>query len=252
MSLTHIISHYQKKSMIIGIQFGRKGSQGLPGKNKMNLAGQPLYQWSAGAMLKCTAINKYFISTDDEEIEQALIKQGFLSLPRPAELLNNEALLESSIQWAAHEIRKQFPSTRFVVITLCNAPTVTDEVIEQGIKYLEDNHEFDSATTVAELGMFSPERARTLQNGSLVPYVPFENFGHTITCDRKDHLKTYFADGGATIVRIESLLDLKDNLPPFKWMGKKIYPLVQPAGGSDLDYEWQVPVLEWWVKKYVK
>jgi hypothetical protein len=65
-------------------------------------------------------------------------------------------------------------------------------------------------------------------------------------------LKTFFADGGATIVRIESLLNMKDNMPPFKWMGKKIYPLEQPAGGGDLDYEWQVPVLEWWVKKYVK
>ena len=238
--------------MIIGIQFGRKGSQGLPGKNKMQLAGRPLYQWSANAMLKCTAINKCLISTDDIEIEQDLVGQGFASLPRPAELLNNDSLLETSIHWAAHEIQKRFPTTRFIVITLCNAPTVTNEVIQKGITHLENNPEIDSAITVAHLAMFSPERARTLQDGLLVPYIPFESFGHAITCDRKDHLKTFFADGGATIVRIESLLDMKDNMPPFKWMGKKIYPLEQPAGGGDLDYEWQVPVLEWWVNKYVK
>jgi CMP-N-acetylneuraminic acid synthetase len=238
--------------MIIGIQFGRKGSQGLPGKNKMQLAGRPLYHWSASAMLKCSAVSKCLISTDDEEIEQDLVKQGFLSLPRPAELLNNEALLESSIEWAALEIQKKFPTTRYIVITMCNAPTVTSEVIQQGITHLENNPEIDSAITVAQLGMFSPERARTLQDGVLVPYIPFENFGRAITCDRKDHLKTFFADGGATIVRIESLLNMKDNMPPFKWMGKKIHPLEQPAGGGDLDYEWQVPVLEWWVKKYVK
>jgi CMP-N-acetylneuraminic acid synthetase len=236
--------------MKIGIQFGRKGSQGLPGKNKMLIAGKPLYQWSAHAMLKCGALDECFISTDDEDIERDLLHQGFKSLRRPAELLNNESLLESSIHWAAQEIQKKYPDVKYVVITLCNAPAVTAATILEGIRILESHPEVDSAVTVAHLGMFSPERARTLQDGLLVPYVPFDAFQHTVSCDRKDHLKTFFADGGATIVRIESLLNMEENLLPFKWMGKKIFPLEQPANTGDLDYEWQIPVLEWWLSKY--
>lgn len=236
--------------MNIGIQFGRKGSQGLPGKNKMLLVGKPLYQWSAHAMMNCSAINECFISTDDDEIENNLLSDGFKSLRRPQELLTNESLLESSIHWAAKEIHRRYPATKYIVITLCNAPAVTTEIIQKGFEILDRQPEVDSAVTVSQLGMFSPERARTLDNGLLVPYVPFNLFGHTISCDRKDHLKTFFADGGATIVRIESLLEMDGNMPPFKWMGRKIYPLEQPANTGDLDYEWQIPVLEWWLKKH--
>ena len=32
-------------------------------------------------------------------------------------------------------------------------------------------------------------------------------------------------------------------------MGKKIYPLYQEAGG-DVDYEWQIPQTEYWLRKH--
>jgi hypothetical protein len=32
-------------------------------------------------------------------------------------------------------------------------------------------------------------------------------------------------------------------------MGKKIYPLKQ-WGGCDIDYEWQVPQAEYWLRKH--
>jgi hypothetical protein len=32
-------------------------------------------------------------------------------------------------------------------------------------------------------------------------------------------------------------------------MGRRIAPIYQEAG-CDIDYEWQVPMVEWWLKKY--
>jgi hypothetical protein len=32
-------------------------------------------------------------------------------------------------------------------------------------------------------------------------------------------------------------------------MGQRIAPIYQEAG-CDIDFEWQVPVVEWWIKKY--
>ena len=34
-----------------------------------------------------------------------------------------------------------------------------------------------------------------------------------------------------------------------KWMGRKIAPIYSEAG-FDIDYEWQMPLLKYWIKKY--
>jgi len=100
--------------------------------------------------------------------------------------------------------------------------------------------------------MWSPLRARKKdENGLLKPFVPFEVFGDpkTLNCDRDSQGDVLFADMGVSIVRPRNLENLDDGLLPQKWMGQKIYPLAQEAG-CDVDYEWQIPVVEWWLKKY--
>jgi hypothetical protein len=54
---------------------------------------------------------------------------------------------------------------------------------------------------------------------------------------------------GCSVVRPHCLENLDTGLLPQKWMGQKIAPIYQEAG-CDIDYEWQVPVVEWWVQKY--
>ena len=48
--------------------------------------------------------------------------------------------------------------------------------------------------------------------------------------------KTFFADGGLTIVRAKALENIKDNLLPFQWMGERIGYIEQLPGGGDIDY----------------
>ena len=48
----------------------------------------------------------------------------------------------------------------------------------------------------------------------------------------------------------EHCLDhLEEGLLPQKWMGQKIAPIHQEAG-CDVDYEWQVPGVEWWLNEF--
>jgi hypothetical protein len=68
-------------------------------------------------------------------------------------------------------------------------------------------------------------------------------------CDRDSQADVWFADMGVSIVRAKCLENIKDGLLPQKWMGKKIYPLKQ-WGGCDVDYEWQIPQVEFWLKKH--
>ena len=102
--------------------------------------------------------------------------------------------------------------------------------------------------------MWSPLRARTIgDEGLLHPFVPFETFGDpkTLNCDRDSQGDVWFADMGVSIVRPRCLENLEDGLLPQKWMGQKIYPLYQEAG-CDVDCEWQMPVVEWWLNKFGK
>ena len=41
---------------------------------------------------------------------------------------------------------------------------------------------------------------------------------------------------------------IKKGLLPQKWMGKKIAS-IPSWGGCDVDYEWQLPMVEFWLKK---
>ena len=106
--------------------------------------------------------------------------------------------------------------------------------------------------TVSKYNMWSPLRARKIdENGLLMPFVPFETFGdpRNLNCDRDSQGDVWFADMGVSIVRPRCLENLEYGLLPQKWMGQKIYPLKQ-WGGLDVDYEWQIPQVEFWLKAH--
>jgi hypothetical protein len=139
-----------------------------------------------------------------------------------------------------------------VVLLFCNAATILADTIDRGIEILRENPDYDSAVTVSCYNMWSPLRARKIgPDGLLHPFVPFETFGDPVTlnCDRDSQGEVMFADMGVSIVRPRCLENLEQGLLPQKWMGKKIYPLKQ-WGGCDVDFEWQIPGVEYWLKQH--
>ena len=106
--------------------------------------------------------------------------------------------------------------------------------------------------TVSCYNMWSPLRARKIgTDGLLHPFVPFETFGDpkTLNCDRDSQGDVWFADMSVSVVRPHCLENLHEGLLPQKWMGRRIYPLEQ-WGGLDVDYDWQVPQVEFWLRKH--
>ena len=99
--------------------------------------------------------------------------------------------------------------------------------------------------------MWSPLRARKLtKQKNLIPFVPFKNFGNpkTLNCDRDSQGDVYYADMSVSIVRPKCLENMEKGLLPQKWMGRKIAP-IHSEGGCDVDYEWQLPMVEFWLKR---
>ena len=258
--------------MIAALLLGRKGSLGFPGKNTLPVLGRPLCVYPLLAALHAQEVDRVYVSTDDENIMAISRNHGAEIIVRPPELATKEALGEDAyvhgykviseklkapqrnglrISRGRESLKKGNQEIELMALLFCNAATVLAETIDEGIEVLRNNPDYDSAVTVSCYNMWSPLRARKIgDDGLLQPFVPFETFGDpkTLNCDRDSQGDVWFADMGVSIVRPRCLENLEAGLLPQKWMGQKIYPLKQ-WGGCDIDYEWQVAGVEYWLKK---
>ena len=240
--------------MIAALLLGRKGSRGFPGKNTVSILGRPLAWYPMQTALAVKEIDRVYLSTDDPKLMQIADDLGIEIIERPEHLANDEALGEHAYVHGYMEIKRRNPNSpvEMMVLLFCNAATVSVRAIRQGITLLNGRPSLDSAVTVSRYNMWSPLRARRKDSeGCLKPFVPFEVFGDpkTLNCDRDSQGDVWYADMGCSVVRPYCLENLDAGLVPQKWMGQKIAPIYQEAG-CDIDYEWQVPVVEWWIKKY--
>tara|TARA_Y100000590_G_scaffold412609_1_gene507729 strand:- start:404 stop:1156 length:753 start_codon:yes stop_codon:yes gene_type:complete len=242
--------------MICALMIGRAGSSGFPGKNTTPVLGRPLCIYPLIAATNSIYVNKIFVSTDCSKIIKASNTFDVEYINRPPELSTNEALGEDVFQHGYYEIKKQLSAENkeieLLVLLFANSATINGELIDRGIEILRKNENFDSAITTSVYNMWSPLRARKLdsKDGTLKPFVPFETFGDPkeLNCDRDSQGDVFFADMSVSIVRPSCLENMKEGLLPQKWMGQKIAP-IPSWGGCDVDYEWQIPLVEYWLKK---
>jgi len=241
--------------MIFALIIGRGGSKGFPGKNTKNVLGKPLMAYPIIAANKSKYVKQIFLSTDSDEIKIIGQKYGARIIQRPPELCTDQALGEDAFKhgyvWIKENVESNIDA---MVLLFCNVFCVTPELIDMGIEVLKKNPDIDSAVSVSRYNMWSPLRARKINDhGLLDPFVPFNVFGdpEKLNCDRDSQGDVWFADMGVSVVRSRCLENMENGLLPQKWMGHKIHPLKQEAG-FDLDYDWQLPLVEYWLKRYYK
>ena len=236
----------------ISICIGRKGSKGLPGKNKMIIKNNPLCFYPMNAAKNSKFITHRFLNTDDPEIRVVGERLDHLLLERPPELASSAALGEDVFLNSYNQILAQYPelSNQFIVLLFCNAPTINCDLIDKAIELLRNDERADSVVSVSKFNMYSPLRARKLDkdNNYLLPFVPFETFGDpsNLNCDRDSQGDVYFANMSLSVVRPSCLLNMSKGLLPQKWMGQRIKPIYQEFG-CDIDYSWQTPLVKDWI-----
>lgn len=235
--------------MIPALIIGRAGSTGFKNKNISLIAGKPLMVYPILAAQNSKHVDEIYLSTDSEEIKKIGKIYGVRLIQRPRFLATKKALAEDAFQHGYLEIKKLAKEPmEFIVLLFCNGATITPGIIDEGVEALRKHKGYDCAATASCYNMWSPLRSKKIVNNTLVPFVPLEVF-KTASCDRASQGDTYFADCSAFVVRPKCLEDLKYGELPFRWMGRKVYPLKQ-WGGLDIDYEWQVGQVEYWLKKH--
>lgn len=239
--------------MIAALMLGREGSTGFPGKNTYPILGRPMMAYPLMAANAAQEVDEVYVSTDSEKIKGVACEYGAHIIERPPELATKTALGEDAYAHGFRYICDTLgKSVDMVVLLFCNAPTILAKTIDTGIAKLASDPQIDSAVTVSAYNMWSPIRAREEgADGFLRPFVPLEAFGdlNAINCDRDSQGDVFFADMSVSIVRPRCLEDLNYGVLPQRWMGRKIYPLKQ-WGGCDIDYIWQVPGVEYWLREH--
>jgi hypothetical protein len=235
---------------------GRSGSRGFPGKNVYPVLGRPLAAYPLLAAQASRAVDRTYVSTDAPEIARIATEHGAELIERPPELASAEALGEDAFRHGYEVIHDRLSAegdaVELMVLLFANAPTVSGELIDSGVELLRADPSLDSAVTVSRYNMWSPLRARRLgPDGTLQPFVPFEVFGDpaTLNCDRDSQGDVFFADMGVSIVRPRCLERMEEGLLPQKWMGQRIAP-IESWGGCDVDYPWQIPLAEHWLRAH--
>jgi CMP-N-acetylneuraminic acid synthetase len=244
------------KSIVCALMIGRQGSVGFPGKNIYPVLGRPLAAYPLLAAKDSTHIERVFVSTDSPELMTIAKKHGAELIDRPPELASKEALGEDAFVHGYKEIKRRLKKEGFdielIVLLFANGATLNKDLIDQGIDILRNDESFDSAVTTSVYNMWSPLRARKIDaDGCLHPMVPFETFGdpRTLNCDRDSQGDVHFADMAVSVVRPKCLENLSEGLLPQKWMGQRISSIPN-WGGCDVDYEWQIPMVEFWLRKH--
>ena len=241
---------------IPALLLGRGGSVTMPNKNLYPLLGRPMMAYPILAARGCKFVSEVFVSTDSPEIMAVGRRHGARVIVRPPELCTATALGEDAFAHGYRHIRelwrREGKEIELIVLLFANSPTVTSRLIEEGVKTLRRNAALDSAVSVSCYNMWSPLRARRADaDGCLQPFVPFDTFGDPskMSCDRDSQGNVYYADMGVSVVRPGCLENLHEGLLPQRWMGKKIFP-IHNWGGLDVDYEWQIPQAEFWLKRH--
>ena len=240
--------------MIAAILIGRKGSIGFPGKNTYKVLNNPLCYYPYKAAKDTNLIDSFYCSTDCSKLKDFSKKNNINIIKRPKYLATSESNPEEVFLHAYQKIKSDFPNKNIelLVLLMANCVTITKNKIIEGIDTLNKNKNYDSAVTVSNYNSYSPHRARKInKNGLLEPFLPFTQFSDLpkVKADRNSLGDTWFADMGVSIVRPNCLINWRKGLLPQRWMGENIYPLKQ-TGGFDIDYEYEIPMLEHWLKTF--
>jgi CMP-N-acetylneuraminic acid synthetase len=234
--------------MIPALTIGREGSTGFPGKNVSNLLGRPLCWYPMKAAQESKLVDKTYVSTDFDEIMNIGQEMGVDVIERDPELATSNASSKDAFKDGYETIRdREEEEIEAIVLLFCNSPTMTGEMIDEGIRKLREDEELDSVVPVSKYNMRSPVRAHKIENGRLEPFFNPDEIEGAST-DRDTQADTYFGDCSFFVIR-PHCFNFENGRAPFPWIGTEVCPL-KNWGGLDIDFEWQVPQARYWLREH--
>ena len=228
--------------MICALLVDPDDSIDFPG-NGAEVMGRPLAAYPLLAAKGSEHARRLYAQTASEPVRRTAVQLGAIVLdPPPARADGSKTTDATRVRVGYRQIIEDLKTEKgeleLLVLLFANTGAVSTPLIDAGVATLLDDASLDSAATVSPYNRWNPSRAFREQGGRLTPYA---------ACP-PESVTPWFPDWGAAILRPRVLETMNADSPDLSWLGTKIMPLKQ-AGGGPVDYQWQVPKMEYWLKK---
>lgn len=209
-----------KSPSIVALMIGRGGSS-LKGKNILPVHGAPLLHWAAGAARRSQYIDRYYISSDDDDIISTAAQMGYKEIRRPAELCTDSAQSTDAVKHAL-DIIEADGQTDIVVVQHANVGTITETIIDECISKLLADDNLTAVVPSHEYTEYHPYRGKRLVNGLMEAFV--EGAG-AVSANRQELPTCLYFDHSIWALRAKTIRD-PNGQPPWPCMGQKILPYI--------------------------
>jgi D-3-phosphoglycerate dehydrogenase len=203
------------------------------------ILGRPVVSYPILAALASKKIDKVYLSTQSERILQAAKAfEQICIIRRESEC---DTLVEEFQRSALKVIEDLGEEPAQIVLLLGNSPCILNKTVDNTLEILESKPELDSVVTAVKRHEFSPPYAFCVTDKGLL---------EPLSLDESQSPYEYFIDARLMTVKTHCLLNLQRPFEDFSAIyGQNIFPVFQEEGVADIDYPWQVPLVERWLRK---
>lgn len=229
-----------KQATILAIIPARGGSKGLPGKNILPLAGQPLIAYTIAAANNAALLDRVVISTDSHQIADVARQYGGETpFIRPLELARDDTLiypvLIHTIQWLkTHD--DYLPD--YVMLLQPTSPLRTSQDIDNAISKALDN----DADGIVSLCHADPHPYLTMrldQNEIISQFMKLDAPLTEKYSRRQDLPDAYNINGAIYLAKRQVLLEKNT------FYTDRTYAYIMPPERSiDIDSQWDLRLAE--------
>src|SRR5262249_5683172 len=122
----------------VAIVPARGGSQRIPRKNLLSIAGKPLLVHTLEHARRSEQVDAVYVSTDDAEIAAVARANGAEVIERPAEISGAHASSESALAHALDWLRARGIAPELVAFLQCTSPLRAEGDLDRAIACLRE------------------------------------------------------------------------------------------------------------------
>lgn len=228
--------------MIVSLMLDADDSPDFPGSTASAL-GRPLAAYPMMAARGAAFIRRHYVMTAAQPVKSVAAQNDAIIIDPPPGLPSRETMLLHGYNQIVADLTSENTTVELLCVFSAQSPRITAELVDDGIQRLQDQPAFDSAASVSQYNRFHPFYA--MREGAAGALEPFVRPNVEKAAD------VWFPDWGVQIVKPAALdkTNPSPERPPFWWLGARAMPLKQWGGGL-VDYQWQIPAVEFWLKKH--
>jgi len=187
---------------ILGVIPARGGSKSIPRKNLQRVEGRPLLAYVIEAARNATCLDRFVVSTEDEEIAEAARELGAeVPFRRPEELATDEVSIVPVVRHAMEMMDEAGFRADAVLSLQATSPFLEGEDIDRAIETFERTGA-DSVASVERIEHGHPYWVKRLEGDRLLPFNASSDDSYL---QRQDLPPAYILDGGIFVRRRELL-----------------------------------------------